>query len=90
MSGKPSQYDDLEVFVREQDVLRELAAGSSLPVLEIDMSDGDLDRACGEIADWMTATGGLCGAACRLAEDQDSAAIPAIVVMRRGLRARPG
>ncbi len=59
VSGKPSQYDDLEVFVREQDVLRTLAAGSSLPVLEIDMSDGDLDRACGEVADWMTETGGL-------------------------------
>ena len=59
VSGKPEQYDDLEQFVREQDVLRTLAAASSLPVLEIDMSDGDLDRACGEVADWMTATGGL-------------------------------
>ena len=58
-SGKPSQYDDLDAFVREQDAPRELAAGSSLPVLEIDMSDGDLHRACGEIADRMTATGGL-------------------------------
>jgi hypothetical protein len=59
VSGKPSQYDDLDLFVREQDLLRELAARSALPVLEIDMSDGDLDRACGAVADWMTATGGL-------------------------------
>ncbi len=40
-------------------VLRELAAASRLPVLELDMSDGDLDRACDAIADWMTGTGGL-------------------------------
>jgi hypothetical protein len=59
VSGKPDQYDDLGVFIREQDVLRELAAASRLPVLEIDMSDGDIDRACDAIADWMTDTGGL-------------------------------
>ena len=59
VSGKPAQYDDLDVFVREQDLLRELAGASRLPVLEIDMSDGDIDRACGQVADWMTATGGL-------------------------------
>jgi len=59
VSGKPDQYDDLRVFLREQDVLRGLAAASRLPVLELDMSDGDLDRACDTIADWMTETGGL-------------------------------
>jgi hypothetical protein len=59
VSGKPSQYDDLEVFIREQDVLRELARASRLPVIELDVSDGDLDGACIRIADWMTETGGL-------------------------------
>jgi hypothetical protein len=59
VSGKPDQYDDLGVFLHEQTVLRRLAAASRLPVLELDMSDGDLDRACDEIADWMTGTGGL-------------------------------
>lgn len=59
VSGNPSQYDDLGVFLHEQTVLRRLAAASRLPVLELDMSDGDLDRACAAIADWMTATGGL-------------------------------
>lgn len=59
VSGKPSQYDDLGVFVREQDLLRELAAESVLPVREFDVSDGDIGRVCEEIADWMTATGGL-------------------------------
>lgn len=59
VSGKPEQYDDLGVFVREQDVLRDLAAASRLPVLELDMSDGKIARGCDAIADWMTGTGGL-------------------------------
>jgi hypothetical protein len=59
VSGKPDQYDDLTVFLREQDILSALAAASRLPVLELDLSDGDLDRACDAIADWMTTTGGL-------------------------------
>ena len=59
VSGKPSQYDDLVVFIEEQAVLRLLAAASRLPVLELDVSDGDVDGAVERIADWMTATGGL-------------------------------
>jgi hypothetical protein len=59
VSGKPSQYDDLSVFVREQQVLRELAAASRLPVLEIDLSEGDVEAACNRVADWMAETGGL-------------------------------
>lgn len=59
ISGKPSQYDDLEIFVREQEVLRELVAASRLPSIELDLSDGDVDAACDSIADWMSDTGGL-------------------------------
>ncbi len=59
VSGKPAQYDDLSVFVREQELLRRLAAESTLPVLEVDMTDGDLEGACDAVADWMTQTGGL-------------------------------
>ena len=59
VSGKPSQYDDLGVFITEQAVLRELAAASRLPVLELDVADGDVAGAVERIADWMTATGGL-------------------------------
>jgi hypothetical protein len=59
VSGKPDQYDDLGVFLHEQTVLRRLAAASRLSVLEVDMSDGDLGRACDQIADWMESTGGL-------------------------------
>ena len=44
VSGKPSQYDDLDPFRREQDLLRRLASESVLPVLELDTSDGDIGR----------------------------------------------
>ncbi len=59
VSGKPSQYDDLSVFVREQEVMRRLARESRLPLLEIDISNDDLAGAAGRIADWMEQTGGL-------------------------------
>lgn len=59
VSGKPSQYDDLAPFIAEQELLRSLAAGSRLPVREIDISDDDLPGACDRIADWLESTGGL-------------------------------
>jgi hypothetical protein len=59
VSGKPSQYDDLALFVREQELFRRLVRESSLPFLELDVSDGDVSRAASEIADWMERSGGL-------------------------------
>jgi hypothetical protein len=59
VSGKPSQYDDLQAFVAEQELFRRLAAQSILPRLELDVSDGDIDGACRRIADWMESDGGL-------------------------------
>ena len=59
VSGNPSQYDDLDAFVREQDVLRNLAEASRLPMLELDMTAGDLGRGGAAVADWLEATGGL-------------------------------
>jgi hypothetical protein len=59
VSGNPGQYDDLAAFVAEQERFREVCAASSLPVLELDMSDTALDDACDRVADWMTETGGL-------------------------------
>lgn len=55
VSGKPDQYDDLSVFVREQEEFRAVAGASSLPVLELDMTAGDLASACAHVADWMEA-----------------------------------
>jgi len=49
VSGNPSQYDDLQPFIDEQNQLRALAAKSLLPVLELDASSQGPD----EVADWL-------------------------------------
>ncbi len=59
VSGNPAQYDDLSIFVREQAELRRLAAASTLPVLEVDVSDDDVPAAVTRVAAWLEATGGL-------------------------------
>ncbi len=59
VSGKPSQYDDLQVFIREQTLMRELVGKSLLPVVKIDISDDDVARAVERVADWLEQTGGL-------------------------------
>ncbi len=53
VSGNPGQYRDLEPFLREQEEMRAEVAGSLLPHLEIDVTDGDINGACGRIADWL-------------------------------------
>ncbi|HKP54525.1 MAG TPA: hypothetical protein VJ183_17960 [Chloroflexia bacterium] len=59
VSGNPSQYDDLQVFTREQELMRGLIGESILPTLELDVSDSDAGRAADRVADWMEQTGGL-------------------------------
>ncbi|MBK6742995.1 MAG: hypothetical protein IPG66_08470 [Hydrogenophilales bacterium] len=59
ISGNPSQYDNLHVFIEEQELLRKLVAGSTLPALIVDVSDNDVASAVEKIADWMEQTGGL-------------------------------
>ncbi len=59
VSGNPAQYDDLNQFVEEQKLFKRLVSESSLPKLELDISDNDIPRAVEKIADWMEQTGGL-------------------------------
>jgi len=59
VSGKPSQYDDLQAFVREQEVMEHYVAASALATLRLDISDDDVPKAVESIADWLEATGGL-------------------------------
>lgn len=59
VSGNPSQYDDLEVFVDEQEAMREIVGESILPTLELDVSDGDVAAATDRVAAWLRRTGGL-------------------------------
>lgn len=59
ISGNPSQYDNLQVFIEEQELLRKLVTESILPGLIVDVSDNDVASAVEKIADWMEQTGGL-------------------------------
>lgn len=59
VSGKPSQYDDLGAFVREQELMNELVAASLLPTLALDISDNDIPAAVERVAGWLEETGGL-------------------------------
>lgn len=59
VSGNPSQYDNLQAFIDDQELFRRLASESCLPTLTLDISDNNVPRAVEAIADWMTATGGL-------------------------------
>jgi hypothetical protein len=59
VSGNPSQYDDLQRFREEQKLLRRLVSESSLPTLELDISDNNVPGAADRIADWLEKTGGL-------------------------------
>lgn len=59
VSGNPSQYDDLNLFVEEQKLIHQLADESLLPLLKVDISDNDISLAVEKIADWMESSGGL-------------------------------
>jgi hypothetical protein len=59
VSGNPSQYDDLQAFIEEQQLMQRLVNASSLPTLTVDISDNDIDKAVESIADWMEQTGAL-------------------------------
>jgi hypothetical protein len=59
VSGNPGQYDDLNRFIEEQRLFRRLISESSLPKLEVDISDNNISRAVEKIADWMEQTGAL-------------------------------
>ena len=59
VSGKPDQYNDLDIFIREQELMQRLVAESRLPRLGLDISDNNIPLAVEKIADWLEATGGL-------------------------------
>jgi len=59
ISGNPSQYDNLEFFVREQTLMEELVNKSKLSIFKVDTSDNDIPKAVTCVVDWMESTGGL-------------------------------
>jgi hypothetical protein len=59
VSGNPSQYDNLSIYLKEQEYLEQIADKSLLRVLKLDVSSGNLPDLANQIADWMDSTGGL-------------------------------
>jgi len=59
VSGKPSQYDDLGIFVNEQRLMRQFVRDSQLQTFELDISDDNVINAVEKIADWLEKTDGL-------------------------------
>lgn len=59
VSGNPSQYDDLQLFIDEQELMRQLIEDSRLHTFTVDISDNDVPKAVERIANWLEASGGL-------------------------------
>jgi hypothetical protein len=59
VSGNPSQYEDLSLFIREQEAISRAVDNSILPVLRLDISDDPVSGTVLKIADWLEKTDGL-------------------------------
>lgn len=59
VSGNPAQYDDLQVFIDQQEDFRHLIEQSALQTFEVDISDGSVDLAADKVCDYMYETGGM-------------------------------
>lgn len=59
VSGNPKQYDDINIFIEEQELMKNLISKSVLPILELDISDNNIIKAVDKVAEWMKETGGL-------------------------------
>jgi hypothetical protein len=59
VSGNPSQYDDIDRFKQEQELMRRFTAESILPSLSVDISSNNIEEATDTIAVWMVETGAI-------------------------------
>ena len=59
ISGNKSQYEDLSVFVREQELMQQLVEASALPSIKIDISENIIDQAVEQIVDHMYKSGAM-------------------------------
>lgn len=48
-SENPHNYDDLDAFAREQELMAAIVAGSKMATYTVDVTDGDIDRIAAEI-----------------------------------------
>lgn len=59
ISGNPSQYNNLNIFFEEQEMLKEFVENSLLPYLFVDVSDNSVENAANKVAYWLEQNGGL-------------------------------
>jgi hypothetical protein len=59
ISSIPSQYNDLTIFIREEEDLQQLVEDSTIPKLLVDVTYRSLEQQIDYIASWLEATGGL-------------------------------
>lgn len=57
VSGNPSQYDDLGIFIREQRAFDAVVRESLLPKLTLDVTNETIDGVVGKVADYLYDTG---------------------------------
>lgn len=57
ISGNPSQYDDLGVFIREQHAFESVVSESLLPTMRLDITHKSVDAVVSEIGDYLHDTG---------------------------------
>ena len=53
ISSNPSQYENLENFIREQEIFQELVLNSAVPKLVVDVTNQSLEEQIDLIADWL-------------------------------------
>ncbi len=59
ISGNPKQYDNLDIFIKEQEILNQLLDKSIIPVLHLDVTHYSIDQLADNVAEYLEKSGGL-------------------------------
>ena len=58
ISGNPKQYDNLDIFIKEQEILNQLLDKSIIPVLHLDVTHYSSDQLADNVAEYLEKSGG--------------------------------
>jgi len=56
-SENPHRYDDLDVFIEEQEIIKSMVQASRMRSYTVNVSDGDVGRIAQEVLDWVKQIG---------------------------------
>jgi len=59
ISGNPKQYDNIDIFIKEQEVINELLNKSLIPVMHLDVTYYSIEQLSDNVADYLERSGGL-------------------------------